>query len=53
VVPAFPVPASIRTWLFKNSVRSSLEKVKAYVERAYGEKPPRRPVGQLLILLAS
>jgi len=39
VVPAFPVPASIRTWLFKNSVRSSLEKVKAYVEKLYAEKP--------------
>ena len=39
VVPAFPVPASIRTWLFKNSVRSSLEKVKAYVEKLHSEKP--------------
>jgi len=33
VVPGFPVPEFIRKPLFKNGVRSSLEKVKAYVEK--------------------
>jgi len=36
VVPGFPVPEFIRKQLFKNSVRSSLEKVKAYVEKSSG-----------------
>ncbi|MDD8021305.1 MAG: SRPBCC family protein [Acidobacteriota bacterium] len=33
VVPGFPLPGFIRTSIFKNGVHSSLEKVKAYVEK--------------------
>lgn len=32
LLPDFPVPEFIRNWLYKNSVRSSLQKVKKYVE---------------------
>jgi hypothetical protein len=37
VVPDFPVPEFIRNWLYKKSVRSSLEKVRNYVEEKAGE----------------
>ncbi|MDD8031271.1 MAG: SRPBCC family protein [Acidobacteriota bacterium] len=36
VVPDFPVPEFIRNWLYKKSVRSSLEKVRNYVEEKAG-----------------
>ncbi|MDI6698693.1 MAG: hypothetical protein QME85_07135 [Candidatus Saccharicenans sp.] len=37
VVPDFPVPGFIRNWLAKSNVRSSLLKVKKYVEQVAGK----------------
>ncbi|MGB9906116.1 MAG: SRPBCC family protein [Candidatus Saccharicenans sp.] len=37
VRPSFPVPAFIRNWLSRSNVRSSLVKVKRYVESKPGE----------------
>ncbi len=37
VVPDFPVPGFIRNWLAKSNVRSSLLKVKKYVEEVAGK----------------